>query len=540
MLKVLDCTLRDGGYYTKWDFPIGLVNDYISVIDESGVDVIEIGFRMTPKKEFLGAFAYSTDQFLESLNLPKHSSLCVMINASEYISESEETSATLIKRYFKSKPLSPVEIVRIACHFSDLKQTPILIKTLADLGYRVGVNLMQIGVKSASEIATGIGHLRDSFKDIEVLYYADSLGNMTKNDVESINQTIKKNWEGSIGIHCHDNAGHALTNTLFAHDHGVKWLDSTITGMGRGAGNTQTEILLNELNKQNNCNFRVDDLYRLSAGEFSVLKSKYGWGYNLYYYLASEKKIHPTFIQEMLADKIYSPQQILQSISNLGQKPALSYSQNILELSLKDNNWPGTWNAQNWCEKKDILIIANGPSLATHANAIESFIEDNHLTTISININKYIDMKYIDCFAVCAPSRIATEILEYSKYGKPVFMPKSSLPSSSLDKVKKIEILDYGRHIKADTLKAEDTSCTIPYELGGAYALALCEIGKARQIFLAGFDGHNDCALRREQMEKCFQYFKESSQAIEVLSLTPSSYVNLPKGSVYSPDLINH
>ena len=81
----LDCTLRDGGYYNNWNFNIDLINKYLKVMSDIKVDYVEIGFRSGEKKEFRGACAYSTDEFLNNLRIPKNLKIAVMINGAELI-----------------------------------------------------------------------------------------------------------------------------------------------------------------------------------------------------------------------------------------------------------------------------------------------------------------------------------------------------------------------------------------------------------------------------------------------------------------------
>ena len=88
-LQTLDCTLRDGGYYLNWDFDENLVKKYISSVTAAKIDIIEIGFRFLSEDKFMGAFAFSTDNYLDTLNLPKSLQIAVMINASELIQYKE-------------------------------------------------------------------------------------------------------------------------------------------------------------------------------------------------------------------------------------------------------------------------------------------------------------------------------------------------------------------------------------------------------------------------------------------------------------------
>ena len=85
-IKILDCTLRDGGYYNNWDFSNDLVNDYLKTMSLVGVDYVELGFRSFQTKDFKGPTWYTTDSYLESLSIPKNLIVGVMVNVSELIS----------------------------------------------------------------------------------------------------------------------------------------------------------------------------------------------------------------------------------------------------------------------------------------------------------------------------------------------------------------------------------------------------------------------------------------------------------------------
>ena len=84
-VKILDCTLRDGGYYNNWDFTKDLVNDYLKTMSSIGVDYVEVGFRSFQTKDFKGPTWYTTDSYLESLQIPKNLTIGVMVNAFELI-----------------------------------------------------------------------------------------------------------------------------------------------------------------------------------------------------------------------------------------------------------------------------------------------------------------------------------------------------------------------------------------------------------------------------------------------------------------------
>ena len=113
------------------------------------------------------------------------------------------------------------------------------------MGFDIGINLMQITQFNSLKISNFIKKMKGIFNP-KVFYFADSLGNLDNKKVINICKVIKQNWKGEFGIHAHDNCGLALSNTLLAIENGANWVDSTISGIGRGAGNVSTENLISK------------------------------------------------------------------------------------------------------------------------------------------------------------------------------------------------------------------------------------------------------------------------------------------------------
>ena len=88
-INILDCTLRDGGYYNNWYFKKDLINEYLKVMDIIKVDYVEIGFRFIDKLKTKGPSAYSEESFLKSLKIPKNLKLGIMVNASDFINNTD-------------------------------------------------------------------------------------------------------------------------------------------------------------------------------------------------------------------------------------------------------------------------------------------------------------------------------------------------------------------------------------------------------------------------------------------------------------------
>ena len=211
----------------------------------SGVDTVELGFRL--KKKNCGDYGFITEKKINNLKLNKKINYSIMINGKDYIND-KEINLKLLNDYFVHKDRSKVSIIRIAINLSDINAAIKLSKYFYKKGYIVYLNIMQITSLNLKQLNLLVKKIKDT-ECISVLYIADSLGDLTKNNLIKIYKVIKK-IQKPLGIHAHNNLNNALGNTIMAYKLGFKYLDSTIMGMGRGAGNTKTEELLFELQSQ--------------------------------------------------------------------------------------------------------------------------------------------------------------------------------------------------------------------------------------------------------------------------------------------------
>lgn len=243
-MKILDCTLRDGGYYNSWDFSQELVEQYLEAMSAAGVDIVELGLRSLKNSGFKGAAAFTTDDFIRSLPIPEGLTVGVMLNASELVDLTTQTEV-LETLFPVSAQESPVDLVRIASHVYEFEAALQAVNWLTSKGYRVGFNLMQIADRTEEEVIN-LARLAKEYP-LDALYFADSMGSMYPEDVSKIIGWLRTHWQGALGIHTHDNMSLALSNTKRAIREGVTWVDATVTGMGRGPGNARTEELVIEV-----------------------------------------------------------------------------------------------------------------------------------------------------------------------------------------------------------------------------------------------------------------------------------------------------
>jgi len=330
-LQILDCTLRDGGYYNNWCFSRELVDSYLHAMGKSGVDMVEIGFRNFPQDNFLGPYAYSTESFLRTLDIPDSITLGVMIDAKTILNSSYSPQQAIDQLFIAAKD-SVVGLVRIAAHFAEAEHCQPIVERLKQLGYSVGLNLMQSAGKPASQI-TAMATLVSQWQAVDVLYFADSFGSMDFAEVKRVTDALAAGWSGEIGIHTHNNKSMAVQNTLYAMSIGVNYLDATVLGMGRGAGNAELEILLCELSHQGVRQFELLDLYCTSVDYLHPLKEQYQWGANFLYHYSALNNIHPMFAQSSASDKRYNTREKFSALTSLAQKESTSFSKTEMDRS---------------------------------------------------------------------------------------------------------------------------------------------------------------------------------------------------------------
>ena len=533
-LKVLDCTLRDGGYYNNWNFSIHLINKYLKVMSDIKVDYVEIGFRSLERKEFRGPCAYTTDQFLNNLKIPKTLKVGVMINGAELIKANTlKKNTLLISSLFKKAKFSKVKLVRIASHYSELSKVMPVASKIKSLGYKVAINLMQISDRTENEIKQ-FCDLAKKY-NMDAVYFADSTGSLNRYQTLEIVKNFKKNWKADLGIHAHDNMDMAMENAMMALNNGASWIDSTVLGMGRGPGNVKTENLVLELEKIFKRKVNYNSLIKLIEDDFIPMKNKYGWGSNVYYYLSGLYGIHPSFIQGMLSAKNFSSDEILAVIDNLKTEGGKKFSNDLIntykQYFIGKGN--GKYKPLKNIKNKDVLILGSGPGVKEHKIALESFIKKYKPFVIALNTQNSINSKLINTRAVCNTLRLLTDHKSFKHLPQKLILPYQRLSNLIKDKFKKVKKLDFGVEVKNNTFKFMKSSAVIPNTLAISYALGIANSGKANKIYIAGFDGYEAEDPKRREMDELFSLYQSLKKKSELTSITPTKY-KVKSTSVYA------
>ena len=293
-MKILDCTLRDGGYYTNWDFDSNIVDTYIKGMNNLPIDYLEVGYRNKPTEEYLGKFGYTPVSVLRHLRSISTKKLVVMLN--EKSTKVEDLEDLLV-------PIQGLaDMVRIAIDPKNFDRALTLAKSVKELGFEVGFNTMYMSKWNEYEgFIDKLGQLDDV---VDLFCMVDSFGGVTPQDVKDIFQKVREKTACPIGFHGHNNLQLGLINTLTAIECGADYVDATILGMGRGAGNLNMELLLTYLNKEGiNLDFNVlGDV--ITA--FIPLYKEYHWGTNLPYMISGANSIPQKEVMEWVSNRTYS------------------------------------------------------------------------------------------------------------------------------------------------------------------------------------------------------------------------------------------
>ena len=532
-LRVLDCSLRDGGYYNQWDFGPELRDAYLRCMGAISIDAVEVGFRSAVSKGFAGAHYFTTDEYLSRIPLPANAEIAVMTNASDFLAD-QAGPAACVERLFNTRAQSPVGLVRVAAHYEQAAEVVPALRRLKDLGYQVALNLMQVSERSETDLATTARIAADA--GVDILYIADSLGVLDGERVTQIIETLRQSWHGDLGIHTHDNMLRALDNSLAAVRAGAKWVDGTVLGMGRGPGNVRTEFLLLQFNQAFGTNYNALPIIDLIRDEFEPLQQRYGWGPNPYYFLSAVHSIHPTYIQEMMSDRRYSSEDIAHAIEFLKNSGSRSFRSDTLHkaTSFYGKAATSSRDVSGWARGRPMLLVARGPGAERHRDGLLRFIERYQPIVLALNRFVAVPEEAIDAWAACHPMRLGAELGLYEGIRKPLVAPLSELPAHYRSRMPEIEVLDYGLGIEAGRFEFHAHGCAIPKPLVAAYACAFANSAGASRVFLAGFDGFPLGDPRQSEMAEVFDLYQNTPETAPLIAITPTTHA-IETASVYDP-----
>lgn len=231
MVKILDCTTRDGGHTTNWEFDDKFVISLMEKLNNSNVSYYEIGYRNHYDTDNKGRFYNCTPEMLETFYRAKGQlQLGVMVDTKRF-SEKD----------FPGVSNDFIDFVRVASHPDRIQDTLNIAEFIYERNYKVFVQLMDISNVGAD------GYINlyswDKKSILESLYFADSYGTITPDETEKYFNKLKILGFEKISFHGHNNSGFALQNSLKAAELGAYSIDVTQDGIGRCGGNLDFKYL---------------------------------------------------------------------------------------------------------------------------------------------------------------------------------------------------------------------------------------------------------------------------------------------------------
>lgn len=506
-MKILDCTLRDGGYYTNWDFNSNLVQTYFKAINHMPVDYLEIGYRSNPVSGYAGEFFYCPEFVIHKLKKITTKQLVIMLNEKDVKPTDTETLLSPCKGL--------IDMVRLAIDPKNFRRALDLAEVIRGKGFKVCLNVMYMS--KWAEQKDFLKLIKEVDGLAEYFCMVDSYGGVYPEDVIATYDLIKSKSDVKIGFHGHNNLELALINTLTAIKCGVNIVDATVTGMGRGAGNLKTELLLTALNAKEGYDINFNELSKL-VDPFVKLHEVYGWGANLPYMVSGANSLPQKEVMEWVSNRYYSLNSIIRALTNqtIGVKDNINLKEFIID---------NTYNSA--------LIIGGGASGSNHAQAINEFL--NHQKDICLihasskNASHYSHVKQTQYHCLIGNEGYRLEsifdaLLDTEKIAILPPYPRSMgtyLPKSLEEMSYQLQSIDF-----TDCYKESVTALAIQIALNM----------KVNAIYFVGYDGYpgnmscNEIDLFNEN---AYLFRQLSKMRIKFFSLTASEYKVLPVQSVY-------
>jgi len=293
-IRVLDCTLRDGGICNNWEFSVETVRNVYKALTQAGVDYMEFGYRackkMFPPNES-GPWRYCDED--------------VVREATEGVESHLKTGFMVDVGRVNLDDIHPAEesvfdFIRVATYIKDIDKAIFLANHMSDKGYDTTINIMAISQAMDMRLDEGLQQIQEETRCFAV-YAVDSFGAVYCEDVDYLMERFHSYLKDKkLGFHAHNHQQLAFANTIQAIIRGADMVDGTIYGIGRAAGNCPLELLLSFLK---NPKFNIGPVLDAISNHFLPLRENVEWGYLIPYMLTGTLNQHPRPAIALLGSK---------------------------------------------------------------------------------------------------------------------------------------------------------------------------------------------------------------------------------------------
>ncbi len=496
--KILDCTIRDGGYYTDWHFTDNFVNEYLIACANSPVSIVELGY-ISHSKDTNGPYYHLEKNILKKAKriLGTKKKIFAMVNFKEI-----KSSSSLIK-LLKDK-VGLIDGVRFAVAPKSIKKFSKIISNVSPKFKQISFNLNLMYLSEWFDKPKMIKTIFDSISNkVDRVAFVDSYGALTPDDIyllmKEINLFYKNKFE--YGCHFHNNCGLALANSIIANKNGCKIIDTTFTGMGRGAGNAETELLMSINNdaRKKIKGFHLNNfLERLDK-----LKSEMKWGSSFPYAFAATNGYSQSDMMDLIQKKRLDPSTAIQVISKKNTGSKITFINKDKIKFLKKSNPILIGGAKSFLSQGTQLLktISNtSPIFFSGSNAFNNFLDLN----LKIKNPKYLILtgSEIKKLKIKLNKKIFNQMYLNGLVAEKIFLPK------------------YLHSINRNII-ISDSIAENPLMLIGKLFLSL----KVRKMLLAFFDGNIDTKRDRIVFDETQESInKLVKQKLKISTITKSKF----------------
>ena len=286
-IRVVDATIRDGGLCNNFRFDDKFIKDLYQANVKAGVDYMEFGYKASKEifnEDDFGKWKFCNDSDIRKIVGDNKTGLKIAVMA--------DVGRTDFQKDIIPKKDSPIDLIRIATYINTIPAAVEMIEDCAKKGYETTINIMAVSKANTDDIKTALDILGQS--PVNAFYIVDSYGALypeQSRKLANLYCEYADKYGKSVGIHAHNNQQLAFANTIEAMTQGVSYLDATVDGMGRGAGNCALELLLGFLK---NPKYKVAPILKIIEEHTEKLKAEgVKWGYDIPYMLTGQLYTHP-------------------------------------------------------------------------------------------------------------------------------------------------------------------------------------------------------------------------------------------------------
>lgn len=524
-LKVLDVTFRDGGCVNDFNFGQTYMEKILAAQEASGVDFIEMGYIDEKKGSESGRTQYINEKVIPQCIL-KHKKADVT-----YVAMMDYGKFNIDN--FESRAEDGIDGIRMAFHKKNRYDMIPLGRKIIDKGYKFYIQPMITLRYTDAELIEFIELVNEELPDASGFYIVDSFGEMRPNDMSRMLNLVDHNLIPSmpLGFHSHNNLQLSYSNAIAMLNFPTTrelMLDCSIMGMGKGAGNLNTELLLEHLNIFYGTNYKIAPLLEVIDKVINQLHDEFYWGYAPEYYLSSANHCTPSYASHFYNKHMFPIDQVGELLGMIAPEKKISFDKEYAEELYRQYNESKAVDDTAVVEElkkefagKKILLVAPGKSIGETEPAIRSIMANQDTLGIGLNVTMDLPFEYL----------LTTR---KDIYDDAVAAGKRVIVTSSVSKGGRgnVKILNYSNWIEIDE-RTHDSSAVI--------ALKLLQACGVREIILAGFDGFSvnindnyfDPNMRRpvnaEQSERRNAYYKDfirriRNSGIDITFATKSLY----------------